>query len=49
MSSQASGEHHPDLTVGYKQCHVEYTTPGINGISMHDFICTAKVDTLFKV
>jgi len=42
-------EHHPDLTIGYNKCHVEYTTHAINGLSMNDFICAAKVDTLFKI
>lgn len=42
-------EHHPDLTVGYNKCHVEYSTHAINGLSMNDFICAAKVDTLFKI
>jgi 4a-hydroxytetrahydrobiopterin dehydratase len=42
-------EHHPDLTVGYNKCHVEYTTHAINGLSMNDFICAAKVDTLFRI
>jgi 4a-hydroxytetrahydrobiopterin dehydratase len=42
-------DHHPDLTVGYNKCHVEYTTHVINGLSMNDFICAAKVDTLFKI
>lgn len=42
-------DHHPNLTVGYNKCHVEYTTHAINGLSMNDFICAAKVDTLFKI
>lgn len=42
-------DHHPDLTVGYNKCHVEYTTHSINGLSMNDFICAAKVDTLFRI
>ncbi len=42
-------EHHPDLTLGYNKCHVEYTTHAINGLSLNDFICAAKVDSLFKI
>jgi 4a-hydroxytetrahydrobiopterin dehydratase len=42
-------DHHPELTVGYKKCHVEYTTHAINGLSDNDFICAAKVDALFKI
>ena len=42
-------DHHPDLTVTYNSCHVEYTTHAIHGLSENDFICAAKVDTLFKI
>jgi len=42
-------DHHPELTVGYNKCHVEYTTHSINGLSLNDFICAAKVDTLFRI
>ena len=39
--------HHPDLAVSYKQCTVTYSTHSINGLSRNDFICAAKIDTLF--
>lgn len=42
-------DHHPDLTVGYSKCKVEYTTHAVNGLSENDFICAAKVDVLFKL
>ncbi len=42
-------DHHPELTVGYNRCRVEYTTHAINGLSENDFICAAKVDLLFKL
>jgi len=42
-------DHHPELTVGYNKCHVEYTTHAIGGLSENDFICAAKVDALFKI
>ena len=42
-------DHHPDMTVGYNKCHVEYTTHAIGGLSENDFICAAKVDALFKI
>lgn len=42
-------DHHPDMTVGYNQCHVEYTTHAINGLSENDFICAAKIDKLYKI
>jgi 4a-hydroxytetrahydrobiopterin dehydratase len=42
-------DHHPDLTVSYNKCHVEYSTHAIKGLSENDFICAAKVDALLKV
>lgn len=42
-------DHHPGLSVGYKQCRVEYTTHAIGGLSENDFICAAKVDALFSL
>lgn len=38
--------HHPDLEVGFNYCLVKYTTHAINGLSLNDFICAAKVDSL---
>ena len=40
-------DHHPDLTVGYNKCRVEYSTHAIGGLSENDFICAAKCDALF--
>ncbi len=42
-------DHHPDMTVGYSKCRVEYTTHAVGGLSDNDFICAAKVDALFKI
>jgi 4a-hydroxytetrahydrobiopterin dehydratase len=42
-------DHHPELTVTYNSCQVEYTTHSIHGLSENDFICAAKVDALFKI
>ena len=42
-------DHHPDMTVGYNQCRVEYVTHAINGLSENDFICAAKLDKLFDL
>jgi 4a-hydroxytetrahydrobiopterin dehydratase len=39
-------DHHPDLTVGYNNCRVEYWTHAIGGLSENDFICAAKCDAL---
>ena len=42
-------DHHPDITVGYSRCRVEYQTHAINGLSENDFICAAKIDALFSL
>tara|TARA_R110002073_G_scaffold8799_5_gene47016 strand:+ start:426 stop:767 length:342 start_codon:yes stop_codon:yes gene_type:complete len=42
-------DHHPDMTVGYNKCQVEYTTHTVKGLSENDFICAAKIDKLFKI
>lgn len=42
-------DHHPDLTVGYNQCRVQYSTHAIGGLSENDFICAAKIDALFGI
>lgn len=38
--------HHPDMTVSYGSCTVNYTTHAIGGLSNNDFICAAKIDRL---
>ncbi|MDP3920619.1 MAG: 4a-hydroxytetrahydrobiopterin dehydratase [Candidatus Omnitrophota bacterium] len=40
-------DHHPDISFGYKNCRVAYSTHAIDGISENDFICAAKIDALF--
>jgi 4a-hydroxytetrahydrobiopterin dehydratase len=42
-------DHHPELRVGYNQCHVSYVTHAIGGLSENDFICAAKLDALFEL
>ena len=42
-------DHHPDMTLGYNTCRVEYSTHAVGGLSENDFICAAKVDALFKL
>ena len=42
-------DHHPDMTVGYNQCVVAYSTHAIGGLSENDFICAAKIDKLFAI
>jgi len=38
--------HHPELTVGYKDCRVSYWTHAIDGLSENDFVCAAKLERL---
>lgn len=42
-------DHHPDITLGYNQCRIEYSTHAIGGLSENDFICAAKIDALFDL
>ena len=42
-------DHHPDLSVGYNKCRVEYSTHAIGGLSENDFLCAAKCDALFDL
>lgn len=39
-------DHHPDLAVSYDSCRVSYSTHALQGLSLNDFICAAKVDAL---
>ena len=39
-------DHHPDMAVGYRYCRVSFSTHAIDGLSLNDFICAAKVDEL---
>ena len=39
-------DHHPDIEVGYKRCHVRYSTHAVKGLSTNDFICAAKLNAL---
>jgi len=39
-------DHHPDLTVGYGQIGLTYSTHSIKGLSENDFICAAKIDRI---
>jgi 4a-hydroxytetrahydrobiopterin dehydratase len=42
-------DHHPDMLVGYNKCKVAWNTHSVGGISMNDFICAAKLDSLCKI
>lgn len=39
-------DHHPDIAFGYRQCRVAYTTHSVDGLSLNDFICAAKIEAL---
>jgi 4a-hydroxytetrahydrobiopterin dehydratase len=39
-------DHHPEMVVGYASCGIRYSTHTVEGLSMNDFICSAKVDHL---
>jgi 4a-hydroxytetrahydrobiopterin dehydratase len=41
-------DHHPDLLVSYSRCVVRFNTHSVQGISINDFICAAKVDALLS-
>ncbi|WP_284616442.1 4a-hydroxytetrahydrobiopterin dehydratase [Aquabacterium humicola] len=41
-------DHHPELALSYGHCTVRFNTHSVNGISINDFICAAKVDALLK-
>jgi len=39
-------DHHPDMSLGYNRCRVEFSTHSIGGISENDFICAAMIEAL---
>jgi 4a-hydroxytetrahydrobiopterin dehydratase len=43
-----SQDHHPDMTITYKHCNVDYSTHSVNGLSINDFICAARIDALLQ-
>ena len=42
-------DHHPDMTVSYNRCHIEYSTHTVDGLSLKDFICAAKTDNTLNL
>jgi 4a-hydroxytetrahydrobiopterin dehydratase len=41
-------DHHPELTVTYQHCIVNYNTHSAGGaLSQNDFICAAKADAVY--
>lgn len=39
-------DHHPDLEAGYNRCVLHWSTHDVDGLSMNDFICAAKVERI---
>ena len=39
-------DHHPDLSVSYSRCTLNWSTHSVGGLSLNDFICAARVDAL---
>ncbi|MGH8112468.1 MAG: 4a-hydroxytetrahydrobiopterin dehydratase [Rhodanobacteraceae bacterium] len=39
-------DHHPNLEVGYNRCVVHWSTHDVDGLSMNDFICAARVEAI---
>lgn len=42
-------DHHPDLSVSYNRCIVTYSTHSVNGLSINDFICAAKINAAVQL
>ena len=41
-----SHNHHPEMLIGYQHCSVRWSTHAVQGISIADFQCAARVDAL---
>jgi 4a-hydroxytetrahydrobiopterin dehydratase len=39
-------DHHPTLTLSYRQCRVHYSTHSVSGLSDKDFNCARQIDAL---
>ncbi len=39
-------DHHPDIAFGYDRCTLRFSTHSVDGISINDFICAARVQAL---
>lgn len=38
--------HHPEITFGYNNCSINYSTHSAGGITLFDLICAAHIDQL---
>ncbi|GAB3038363.1 MULTISPECIES: 4a-hydroxytetrahydrobiopterin dehydratase [Oleiagrimonas] len=41
-------DHHPDLEAGYGHCQILWSTHDVDGLSLNDFICAARVEALLR-
>lgn len=41
-------DHHPEVTFGYKECTVRFTTHSVGGITENDLVCAAKINELLE-
>lgn len=39
-------DHHPNMLVGYNHCTITFTTHSVNGLSLNDFICAARINEI---
>jgi 4a-hydroxytetrahydrobiopterin dehydratase len=39
-------DHHPDVTLSYNTCRVQYSTHTVGGISENDLICAARIERM---
>ena len=39
-------DHHPQMVVSYNRCRVSFTTHALDGLSINDFICAARIEQL---
>ena len=42
-------DHHPEMIVNYNTCTVVFSTHSVDGLSLNDFICAAKVDGTLNI
>lgn len=41
-------DHHPDIRFGYNHCRIDWRTHSVDGLSLKDFICAAKIDAALQ-
>lgn len=41
-------DHHPEITISYNRCIIEFTTHSIQNLSINDFICAAKINQIIN-